>query len=323
MNNNNFQKKTSTEGTWNIDQARVYPCISCSALCCRILSLEEFPVQHFRDLDKIRFYLNFPNLEVMLSENYTAKIYFSGFCGFLERETVTCKIHNKPEQPNLCVHYSPYKCFYKKADADKQHIVHKKLWLNRERLEVLEQELQFSTQREIICVPSVDEMVELLNQVPYTECHENISIQGDTNPVELLPPCSDCNGLCCSTLLFPGKRPENLQDLDFTRYALGYPEVEYLINRNGWIMKVNARCRYLDTNNRCSVYEKPERPLYCRYLNPHKCTIKPSIRQFNLRVKLEQFNQISKYIEINNNGSIVHSPSLSSLKKIIEGSADK
>lgn len=310
----------SGDNVWNIEQARTYPCHSCSALCCRLLFLEKFPLQHFRDLDKARYYLNFPNLEVMLSEDYLVKVYFSGFCGFLERETVTCKIHNKPEQPNLCVHYSPYKCFYKKADADKQHIVHNKLWLNRERLDFLEQELQFNTQREIIGIPAADDLVEVFNDIPYTECHESESIQGEETPAKLLPPCADCNGLCCSTLLFPDKRPETIQDLDFIRYALGYPEVEYLINRNDWIMKVNVRCKYLDTNNRCSVYEQPERPLYCRYYNPHKCTIKPTINQYNLKVKLEQFNLIQEHLEIDNNGRLQDIPSLASLKNILDNS---
>lgn len=306
----------------NIELVNEYRCASCTALCCKILHLETFTLRHYLDLDRVKFYLNFPNLEVMLSVNNEIKVYFSGFCGFFERETVKCKIHNQPEQPNLCVHYSPYKCFYKKADEDKQQIVYGKLWLNEERLESLEQELQFNSQREIIGIPSTNELIQLFNLIPYTECHESVVIKGEGDAVPLQPPCIDCGGLCCSSLLFPGKRPNTIQELDFIRYALGYPEVEYLINRNDWVMKVNVRCKYLDTNNRCSVYEKPERPLYCRYFNPHKCTIKPTIRQFHLNVKLEQFNQISKHIIIDNNGRIRGIPSLASLKNVLETSCE-
>ena len=305
---------------WNISQAKTYPCADCSALCCRLLFLEAFPLQHFRDLDKVRYYLNFPNLEVMLSMNNEVKVYFSGFCGFLERETVKCKIHNQPEQPNLCVHYSPYKCFYKKADADKRQIVHGKLWLNGERLDALEQELQFNSQREITGIPSARELTRQLDGIPYTECHESRQVEGVGEPVQLQPPCSDCNGLCCSSLLFPGKQPETVQDLDFIRYSLGYPEVEYLVGRNDWVMKVNVRCKYLDTNNRCSIYEKSERPLHCRYHNPHKCMVKPTFRQYHADVRLEHFNRINEHIVVDNNGRIQNLPSLSSLKKILEAS---
>lgn len=306
-----------SEDVWTIEQARKYPCISCSALCCRVLHLESFPLQHFRDLDKIRYYLNFPNIEVLLSTDSIVRIYFSGFCSFLERETITCKVHNKPEQPNLCVHYSPYKCFYKKADADKRHIVHGKLWLNLERLDCLEQELHFNSQQEIVGISSTDKLIQLLNGIPYTECHEDITIPGESPSTQLSTPCSDCGGLCCSTLLFPGKKPETIQELDFIRYALGYPEVEYLVNRKEWLMKVNVKCKYLDSNNLCSIYEKPERPLHCRYYNPHKCTVKSNIRQFNVKVKLEQFNLIYKNIKMDNNGKIQDIPSLNLLKEII------
>lgn len=309
-----------SEDIWTIEQARKYPCISCSALCCRILYLESFPLRHFRDLDKIRYYLNFPNIEVMLSTDSVVRVYFSGFCSFLERETVTCKVHNKPEQPNLCVHYSPYKCFYKKADADKRHIVHGKLWLNLERLVCLEHELQFNSQREIVSISSANELIKLLDDIPYTECHQNIAIQSENSSVQLPPPCSDCNGLCCSTLLFSGKKPETIRELDFIRYALGYPEVEYLINRNDWLMKVNVRCKYLDSSNRCLIYDKPERPLFCRYLDPHKCTVKSDIKQFHIKVGLEQFNLIAENIEVDNNGKIREVPSLALLKEMLNKS---
>lgn len=136
----------------------------------------------------------------------------------------------------------------------------------------------------------------------------------------LQPPCIDCGGLCCSSLLFPGQRPNTIQELDFIRYALGYPEVGYLINRNDWVMKVDVRCKYLNTNNRCLVYEQPERPLYCRYYNPHKCTIKPTIRQFNLKIKLKEFNLISEHLNIDNNGRLSSLPSLASLKNILDNS---
>lgn len=114
--------------------------------------------------------------------------------------------------------------------------------------------------------------------------------------------------------------PETIQDLDFIRYALGYPEVEYIITPNDWVMKVNVRCRYLDTNNRCSIYERPERPLYCRYLNPHKCTIKPMIIRSCLNIGLEQFNRIDKHLVVNNNGGLEEIPPLSLLKKVAEES---
>lgn len=313
-----INKHSEFEGNQNIEPVKQYPCLSCSALCCRTLQLESFPLQHYLDLDKSRYYLNFSNLEIMLLSENKAMLFFTGFCRFLNTEAYTCKIHNRPEQPNLCVHYNPYKCFYKKADADKQHIVHGKFWLNKERLGLFEQKLLFNSQREIVEFPSANELFQQFNLIPYTKNYESEIIKGEGDAVQLQPPCIDCGGLCCSSLLFPGKQPHTIQGLDFIRYALGYSEVEYLINRNDWIMKVNVRCRYLDTNNRCSVYEKPERPLYCRYFNPHKCTIKPTIRQYHLSVKLEQFNQISKHIVIDNNGKIQEFPSLASLKKILE-----
>lgn len=311
------QAANDPEQTLDIAQAQQYPCNACSALCCRILHLESFPLRHYRDLDKIRYYLNFPNIEVLLSGENKVTVYFSGFCGFLERDTITCRIHNQPEQPNLCVHYSPYKCFYKKADADKRHIAHGKLWLNRERLDLLETTLRFSTVQDITAIPPVSQLTPLLDSIAYTECHESRPVQGAAQPATLKAPCADCGSLCCSTLIFPGKQPETMRDLDFIRYALGYPEVEYLVTRNDWIMKVNVRCKHLDSNNRCSVYELPERPLHCRYLNPHKCTIKPSVHQDKISIGLDQFNLINDRLHMDSNGNLTRFPSLHEVRKIV------
>lgn len=303
----------------NIHEARKSPCLECSALCCKLLVLENFMLNTLSELEKIAYYLNFSDISVILSVNGVVSVYYSRICQYFNDKDHTCRIHNCPEQPSICVHYNPYNCFYRRADTDRMQIRDGNIWLNAERLKVLSDMLRFDTQRKIINVAPVQQLIQALNQVPYREVQRNdmtdIVLE---HPSAVIDGCAECEGLCCKNLYFPMPLAQKEESLDFMYYSLGFPGVQYLINDNSWVMKVEARCRHLHGEVKCGVYGKTERPLMCRYKDPCRCETKSFLNSANwLVVQKDNFSSFRQAIKVESDGSIRAVPSIDYLRKII------
>lgn len=300
----------------DFNSAKESPCLSCSALCCKILGIDNFVLRSLADVDKLGYYLNFSGIEVLFFPDGNVSVYYSRPCRFLQAENSTCAIHNMPEQPSLCVHYSPYTCFYARADADKEAIRSGNIWMNRERLDILRSKLVFDKYRVISGVPSQQELLETLGAVPYTGFHESLVPPSAEGEQESLPELCHTCGACCSGLYFPAHSPKDAGNLDFIKYALGFPGVEYIITENDWVLHIPVRCRYLEGKNRCSVYGGEERPLYCRYLDPCKCSVKQVAGCPDyIHVNRETYPQIRELIRVGKEGFITGKPGLDALRK--------
>jgi len=68
--------------------------------------------------------------------------------------------------------------------------------------------------------------------------------------------CAACAGKCCRYTLVDLPAPRSR--LDFNNYAwyLAHEDIEIYYDDKKWYLAVNNRCRYLDENNRCMIYEK-------------------------------------------------------------------
>lgn len=263
-------------------QARQSPCMQCHALCCNVLHLEDIGIKSLADFDKVSFYLNFEHISVILSSDGKFTVFYERPCRFFKTENHSCTIHNQPEQPSICVNYNPFRCFYRQAESDREKITHGYAWMNHQRLRELEKMFLFDTERQIAQAPPFENVIPAMDNIPYNNKTENGQTEtSDNKPATdaIQPtPCKECNGQCCTHLVFPIQKPDNLTTADYTQYTLGFPDVRCIIMQNNWYLTIPTRCRHLDRHNLCSLYEKPERPIECRYLSPERCHIRQVLR---------------------------------------------
>ena len=300
--------------------ARNSPCLQCSdAPCCKLLHLEDFPIASLVDFDKIGYYLNFENIEAILSPGGKCTIYYSATCRFFQEEDATCSIHNQKEQPSICMHYSPYRCFYKHAEKDKKSIEYGNIWLNQERLSRIQEMVLFDEDRQIAQVPPFQEMVQVVNTIPYRKESHSGSSCPETFREEMSGPCSRCGALCCTHLLFPSMIPSTRGNLDYYQYTLGFPGVEYLVTNKVWGVLVHTRCKYLNKGNGCSVYNKDERPLYCRYFDPYKCYVRQLLNtSYKVNLNYDNFSLIKGGIYFDELGNFKGIESVEVLQTLLD-----
>ena len=68
--------------------------------------------------------------------------------------------------------------------------------------------------------------------------------------------CDGCIGKCCCYTLVDLPAPRSR--LDFNNYAwyLAHESTTIYYDEKKWYLAVNTKCRYLDENNRCVIYDK-------------------------------------------------------------------
>ena len=220
------ESKTIRNETINYQEAIFSPCDSCSAPCCNLLQLQRLNVNTLTDLDSVSYCLNFDNIAVSLSGDGSWTIYYRYPCRFFNETNYKCSIHDLPAQPDICVHYNPYSCFYKIADAARHQQGGNIVWINHKRMQHLQSVLQFDTERKIIQLSEKFDLFALLGEIPYEDptkkqpqadqalqAWKGQSLSSDlmsVNPPkknksfhEMRNPCSGCEAYCCKTLLFP------------------------------------------------------------------------------------------------------------------------
>ena len=279
------------------------------------LPLNNFEVTNLLELDHALYLLNFDHIELGLSAGGEWSAYYTYPCRFLDRKTFGCTVHNTPDQPQICVHYNPYHCWYKRVlpTANSDEFVR----LDRDRMALLVAEIEFDEQRQIVSVPAWDKIVEMMQahedqkrakapEPPLTD--PTIEEWGDavlqgmtaTNGLgelrtydyqTLSNPCSGCSAYCCQTLVFPQEVPAHISSLDYLRFCLGFPGLELGISDSGWSLIVKTTCRHLK-DNLCSIFGQPERPLICKYYDEWKCQYKPQFSVSRpadfMHIRLEQ-----------------------------------
>ncbi|MEX0782761.1 MAG: hypothetical protein WD557_08930 [Dehalococcoidia bacterium] len=322
------------------------PCSNCSTSpCCTHLPLTTFKVTNLVELDHARYLLNFDNIELSISAAGDWSAYYTYPCRYLNRQTFECSVHDDPRQPQICVHYNPYNCWYKRVFTVGQN--DEVIRLDRARMELLLEHIEFDEQRRITTVPGWDAMVEMMSALddrpkppgvpgPYTDAaleRWEASIASEDGPAEdaapnyrsaaeLQDPCTGCAAYCCTTLVFPQAVPVHISSLDYFRFCLGFPGVELGIGDGQWSIVIKTRCRHLQDDNRCGVYGQPERPIICKYYDQWKCDYK---RQFGetrpadmLRLRLEQWEWLAACFLYDESGAIAEIPPMETLRAAIE-----
>lgn len=332
----------SIERNFNYSESTKSPCASCSTSpCCTHLPLVTFNTANISELDYAIYLLNFPRIELGITHTGDWNVYYRYPCRFLSRNTFLCTIHNTPEQPHICERYNPYRCWYKRALT--KSITTDYIRLDHRRLQHLIARINFNEYGDIVESPDwqslIDEIAanplytlseagiqpdEEISEDEYDVCtvksEESSTEQRVFTYGQLQNPCNDCNAYCCRSLYFFQCFPKDTNGMDYLKFCLGFPNVELGISDNGWYLIVKTICRHLQAN-RCTLFEKPERPMICKYYDEWKCSYKiqsdQSLDAGFFRVRLEQFQRILDCVEFDRNGIITFLPSTENLRNYI------
>jgi len=338
--------KTSSENSrLSIDEAREAPCMNCnSSPCCVHVPLHTFQIKSMVDVDHAMYMLNFDRIVLGISVTGDWSVYYRYPCRFLDRsdaDNAICSIHNSPLQPQICVNYNPYNCWYKRAltgNATDEFIL-----IDRQRMNAVAAELEFDETRLLSATPDwpVLELIAANNPItqdygtppqadPVFEQWLEETALGITSRApkarrgyhDFADPCTGCAAHCCKTLVFPQARPTTRRSLDYLQFALGFPGIELGVADGDWMLVVKAQCNHLTEDNRCGIYESPERPAICRYYDASACSY---VAQFGvprpeglLRVQLEQFFWMVESCAFDDEGNILSMPVVDDLREIVE-----
>jgi hypothetical protein len=341
------QAPNSDPGLLSYAQALESPCAACATSpCCSHVPIHMFQMNTMLDLDNAFYLLNFDNIELGIRSSGSWTVHYRYPCRFLSPDDFSCTVHGTAKQPNVCVHYNPYNCWYKRSLTT--NVSEDFLRIDRARLTFIAEHLTFDDQRNIADVPSWETMTGGFARLPIVPTSQFgrpppasdaalTAWEGqildrpgaDPTPPEthryqsepLQHPCDGCQAHCCKTLLFPRDLPTRTTDVDYLQFLLGFPGIELGIADKAWFVVVKTTCRHL-VDNRCSIYGKPERPLRCGYYDAWDCTYKsrfgnPRPRDF-LRLKLEQFPWLAECFEFDGDGEIVRFPTLAVIRQHVE-----
>ncbi len=76
------------------------------------------------------------------------------------------------------------------------------------------------------------------------------------------PPCHVCSALCCKYFALEIDRPVTPSDHDEIRWYLLHQNAVVWVEDGDWYLEVRNRCRHLQADNSCAIYET--RPQICR-----------------------------------------------------------
>ncbi len=95
----------------------------------------------------------------------------------------------------------------------------------------------------------------------------------------LVPPCQDCDALCCCYLPLQVLPVRNLMEADYLRYLLGFPHIRAGFSVGGqWSVYYTVPCRLLDPDQGlCTVHGTSEQPRTCVAYNEHDCWYQRSL----------------------------------------------
>jgi hypothetical protein len=320
------------------------PCESCtSSPCCSLFQLDLVTVSNLMELDTINYYLNFNNIEICLSLNGEWTVYYSYPCRFFDKEKSICTLHATPQKPGICVNYNPHQCFYKKAKNTNQDGQQGLIWINRERMDFIMTQVSFDDDRNLLDVPEKEKLYQDISRIPYQD-PKRVDTPGEDNAViewkqsvlsntkitnggcvksyfDFQYPCQDCDSYCCKSLVFPYPIPSTYGSLDYIRYALGFPGVELGISDSQWYIILKTACSHLE-GNQCTIYEKPERPLTCKYYSSMQCFHKAWFSQSKpngfMRVGFEEFKGLLETFKFDEFGNIIEGYNVESSRIHVE-----
>lgn len=81
--------------------------------------------------------------------------------------------------------------------------------------------------------------------------------------------CEHCTAACCRYIALPIDKPRSRRDYDDIRWYVMHEGVSVFVEEGDWYVQFQARCKNLQEDNLCGVYET--RPKICREYEAHEC----------------------------------------------------
>lgn len=105
--------------------------------------------------------------------------------------------------------------------------------------------------------------------------------------------CDKCAALCCRYFALQIDRPKNPRDYDNIRWYLMHESVVIYIEKGAWYLAVLTKCKNLQPDNRCGIYET--RPTICRGYSTDNCDYHGGEYDFSkLFTSAEEFEAFAK-----------------------------
>jgi len=316
--------KAAAGRTLSYGEAMASPCASCdTSPCCSYLPLASFQAQTLVDLDNALYLLNFDFIELGLSRNGDWHVYYRQPCRFLSPVDFSCTLHGTPDQPSVCVHYSPYSCWYRPALSPAGNGSYHRI--DRRRLQVVLGAVRFDDERRVVEVPTWEGLTAAFEALPIEPDPEPVaprtltpnapgrpSVAGLTFADPLVQsPCDGCSAWCCDTLAFPMPTPATAAGLDYVKFVLGFPGTSVAVEEEQWSVLVSTSCRHLE-QGRCGIFGLPERPIRCRTFNEWTCSFKRNLGATPpdsfIRIGHEHFEELAAIYRFDSNGNATHLP---------------
>jgi Fe-S-cluster containining protein len=105
--------------------------------------------------------------------------------------------------------------------------------------------------------------------------------------------CDSCAGLCCRYFALPLDNPETAKDYDHIRWYLCHENVVVFIEKKEWYIAILNRCKHLQADNRCGIYEI--RPRVCRSYSTDNCDFHGG--EYDFDVLFTSAEQLRTYAE--------------------------
>lgn len=125
-------------------------CNSCSSWCCTFLSIPLKQPTDFKDIDYIRYCLNFEGTQVAITDSGWSLLVKTK-CSHLQNNQ--CSIYQQPERPRICRYYPEQDCYYRKTVAQPTTTTY--LRLAQTEFELMTDLFHFQEQGQLLPLPDV------------------------------------------------------------------------------------------------------------------------------------------------------------------------
>ena len=105
--------------------------------------------------------------------------------------------------------------------------------------------------------------------------------------------CDKCAGLCCRYLALPIEKPTAKGDFDDVRWYLAHEGISVFVEDADWYINVASRCKYLNRDNLCDIYE--QRPRICRGYKDENCDFHGG--DYGYELYFSSIEELDEYLE--------------------------
>ena len=116
--------------------------------------------------------------------------------------------------------------------------------------------------------------------------------------------CDKCSALCCRYFALPMDNPRTVGDYDNIRWYLMHENVVAFIQKKQWYLGVLTKCKHLQDDNRCGIYET--RPRVCRTYSTENCDYHGG--EYDFDILFTSAEQLREYAEKKLKRSLIPRP---------------